>query len=277
MMTSRGLRWAGIGLIFLIGVIHLYMASAEYEEAAILGYLFVANFLGAMVAAVGIRRQAAWGWVVGFWVAGGAIVGYIVTRTIGTPGMAPAEWLYPVGIVAFTLEIAFVAVFSLARPWAGHAGSGRRRALAVPAAALGFVALFGLTGFLWGALAPDPAMPNVAHAELISASAFAEQFGVQIVQVAPSMMDSIVDVRLRIVDNIKAEAFLSDHNRMPILLVGDGSVVLTSASQHMLHLPGLRDGAVYYSLYPNPNQVVKHGTPVFVQFGDLRLPAMAAQ
>jgi hypothetical protein len=275
-MKSRTLQWLGIGLLILIAVIHLYLAPAEYEESALLGYLFAANFFAALVAAVGIRRQAAWGWVVGFWVAGGAIVGYIVTRTVGMPGMEAEEWLYPVGVLSVVLELAFVAVFVLARPWAGHSEAGRRRALVVPAVALAFVAAFGLSGFLWGALSQDQGMPDLAHAELISDSAFAEQFGVQVLQVAPSMMNSIVDFRLRIVDKAKAQELLADHTKMPMLLIDDGKTVLTAPKQHM-HPQKLKDGGMYFAFYPNPNQVVRSGTSVSVQFGNLRLPATIAQ
>ena len=244
-MKSRTLQWLGIGLLILIAVIHLYMAPAEYEESALLGYLFAANFFAALVAAVGIRRQATWGWVLGFWVAGGAIAGYIVTRTVGMPGMEPEEWLYPIGVLATALEFAFVVLFFLARPWAGQSEAGRRRALLVPTAALAFVAVFGLSGFLWGALSQDHGMPDVAHAELISDSAFAEQFGVQILQITPSMMDSIVDFRLRIVDKAKAQELLADHTKMPMLLIDDGKTVLTAPKQHM-HRPRLKDGGMYY-------------------------------
>jgi hypothetical protein len=275
-MKSRTLRWLGSGLLILIAVIHLYMAPAEYEESALLGYLFAANVFAALLAAVGIRRQAAWGWVLGFWVAGGAIVGYIVTRTVGMPGMEPEEWLYPVGVLSVVLEIVFVAVFVLARPWAGYSGAGRRRALVVPVAALVFVVAFGLSGFLWDALSQDQGMPDLAHAELISDSAFAEQFGVQVLQVAPSMMDSIVDFRLRIVDRTKAEKLLADHTKMPMLLIDDGKTVLTAPKQHM-HPQKLKDGGMYFAFYPNPNQVVRSGTSVSVQFGNLRLPATIAQ
>lgn len=275
-MSSRGLRWLGIGLMFFIGMIHLYMASAEYDEAAILGYLFVANFVGALVATVGIRRQERWGWVVGFWVAGGAIVGYILTRTMGVPGMEPEEWLYPVGVLSTALELAFVALFLVARPWVAGSQNASRRALVVPIAAFGFVVTFGLAGVVWSTFTPDHAMPDIAHAELISDAAFAEQFGVQVVQLAPSMMDNIVDVRLRIVDKTKAEALLSDHDRMPMLVVDGGKVVLTAPNQHV-DQRRIKNGGVYYSLYPNPNHVVERGTQVSVQFGDLRLPAITAQ
>jgi hypothetical protein len=190
--------------------------------------------------------------------------------------MEAEEWLYPVGVLSVLLESAFVAVFVLARPWAGQSEAGRRRALLVPAAALAFVAVFGLSGFLWGALSQDHGMQDVSHAELISDSAFAEQFGVQVLQITPSMMDSIVDFRLRIVDKTKAAKLLADHTKMPLLLVDDGNIVLTAPKQHM-HPPRLKDGGMYFAFYPNPNQVVRSGTSVSVQFGNLRLPATTAQ
>jgi hypothetical protein len=275
-MKSRTLQWLGSGLLILIAVVHLYMAPAEYEESALLGYLFIANFLAALVAIVGIRRRASWGWVVGFWVAGGAIASYVVTRTVGMPGMEAEEWLYPVGVLSIALETAFLVLFVLARPWAGHPEAGRRGTLVAPAAAVAFVAAFGLAGFLWGALSQDQGMPNLAHAEQVSDSAFAEQFGVQVLQITPSMMDSIVDFRLRIVDRTKAEKLLADHTKMPMLLVNDGRVVLTAPNQHM-HQRSLKDGGMYFAFYPNPNRVVRPGTAVSVQFGNLRLPATVAQ
>jgi len=275
-MKSRTLRWLGISLLVLIAVIHLYMAPAEYEEAALLGYLFVANIVAALIAAAGIRRQATWGWVLGFWVAGGALVGYIVTRTVGVPGMEPEEWLYPIGVLSMALEITFIALFVFARPWAAGPGSARRRALLIPTAALAFVAAFGISGFLWGALSLEHGVVDVAHAELISDSEFAERYGVQLLQVAPSMMNSIVDFRLRVVDKTKAQALLSDHDKMPVLLIDDGKVVLTAPNQHM-HQRRLKNGGTYYAFYPNPNQSVRSGTAVAVQFGDLRLPAIVAR
>jgi hypothetical protein len=138
------------------------------------------------------------------------------------------------------------------------------------------VVVFAVAGVAWNALTPDHAKPDIAHAELISDAAFAEQFGIQVLQLAPSMMDSIVDVRMRILDKTKAEALLSDHDRIPILLVDGGKAILTAPNQH-IHQRGLKNGGVYYALYPNPNHVVERGTQVSVQFGDLRLPAITAQ
>jgi hypothetical protein len=274
-MKSPVLRWSAVGLLILIAVIHLYMAPSEYEETPALGYLFIANFVLALVAAVGIRRQAAWGWVLGFWAAGGAIAGYIVTRTVAMPGMEPEEWLYPVGVVATLLEVSFLVLFAAARPWAGLAGFGSRPALLVNGAALGFVVGFGLAGALWGLLgATAHDMPDLAHATSVSSEQFAEEYGVKVDQVAPSMLNSVVDFRLRILDKTKAEKFLSGHDSLPVLVVGD--VILMPPSQHM-HQRRLKDGTSFYVFYPNPNQVVTSGTQVSVLFGDLRLPATTAQ
>jgi hypothetical protein len=283
-MKSPALRWSAVGLLILIAVIHLYMAPSEYEEAPLLGYLFVANFLAAVAAAVGIRRQAAWGWVLGFWAAGGAIAGYIATRTVGMPGMEPEAWLYPVGVVSTLVEMAFVVLFVLARPWAiersqAEPAEGTAHGRLVAPAALAFVAVFGLAGFLWGVLGPSEERhlaAQVAHATRVSDSALLEEYGVQVVQVAPSMMNSIVDFRFRVVDKTKAQALLSDHEMMPILVVDDGKTVLTPPNQHM-HQQKLKNGASYYAFYPNLKQAVKSGTSVAVQFGDLRLPPTTVQ
>lgn len=237
-MTSRKLKWLGIGLLILIGVLHLFLAPSEYEEMPLLGYLFVANFVAALAAAVGIRRGATWGWVLGFWVAAGALAGYVVTRTVGLPGMEVEEWLYPVGLLAMLLEGAFVALFAAAQPWRSVGPAKRWDPRLVMGAALGFVLAFGLAGFGWGALAPaggghEPAHEALENAKPISVQAFAEQYGVEVLQVAPSMMDSIVDIRLRVVDKAKAEALLSNHEMMPVIIVDGGKTVLTPPNQHM--------------------------------------------
>lgn len=278
-MKSKALAWLGIGLLILIGVIHLYMAPSEYEETAILGYLFVANFAGAVIAAVGIRRQAAWGWVLGFWVAGGAIMGYIVTRTVGMPGMEVEEWLYPVGVLSTLLEIGFLVLFVVAQPWKVERPEDQAVGRVVLPAALAFVAVFGIAGFVLNAVTPEHEEEHaaqLAHATPISDSAFAEKYGVQVFQVAPTMMNSAVDFRLRILDKTKAQSLLADHEMMPMLLIDDGRIVLTAPNQHM-HQRRLKNGGIYYAFYPNPDQVVKPGVSVAVQFGNLRLPPTTAQ
>ena len=65
--TGRGallpgvLAGAGISLIVIVGLIHLINSPGDLEEGAYTGLLYLANFFGALVAAVGIYRGKRWG------------------------------------------------------------------------------------------------------------------------------------------------------------------------------------------------------------------------
>ncbi len=61
-MKHRLYQWFGIASIVVIGIIHIYLAPTEYEEAHTIGILFGANFLAAIIAAIGIHRANSWGW-----------------------------------------------------------------------------------------------------------------------------------------------------------------------------------------------------------------------
>src|SRR5215217_1162601 len=84
------LAWAGASLIAAVGLIHLLKATEELEEATYLGLLFMANFGGAVVAAIGRYRGYKRGWGRGAELAVGAFTGYVSSRTIVLPGM-PVE------------------------------------------------------------------------------------------------------------------------------------------------------------------------------------------
>jgi hypothetical protein len=58
-------------LTFIVGLIHLALTPEHLEEASYLGLLFLANFVGAATAALGIFRGRRWGWALGALVAGG--------------------------------------------------------------------------------------------------------------------------------------------------------------------------------------------------------------
>jgi hypothetical protein len=85
--VPKNLMWAGIVLIALVGLIHLVEAPEYFEEATYLGILFVANVLGAGVAAVGIYRgERTWDWTLGAVVAGGAFIAYLINRSVACRG-----------------------------------------------------------------------------------------------------------------------------------------------------------------------------------------------
>src|SRR5215204_7826919 len=98
------LAWAGASLIAAVGLIHLLEAPEELEEVTYLGLLFLANFGGAVVAAIGIVRNHRWGWGLGALVAGGTFAGYVISCTIGLPGLPVEEWLEPLGVLSLLVE-----------------------------------------------------------------------------------------------------------------------------------------------------------------------------
>jgi hypothetical protein len=118
-LVPAGLVGAGISLIVVVGLIHLINSPGDLEEGSYTGLLYLANFLGALAAAVGIYRGSRWGWLLGFLVAGGAFAGYVISRTVGLPGLpVETEWLEPLGVLSLVVEGLFVGVYLaiLARP-----------------------------------------------------------------------------------------------------------------------------------------------------------------
>ena len=116
--SSPALKWLAIAAILGTGLIHVLEAEDAFGEARYKGILFVANALGALVSAFGLYRSR-WGlgWVLGLLVAGGSIVAYVASRTVGLPGL-PAEpdaWLEPMGVASLVCEGLFVALFGLAQ------------------------------------------------------------------------------------------------------------------------------------------------------------------
>jgi hypothetical protein len=117
--SSHSLKIVAVLAIVATGLLHLGTARDAFGEATYKGLLFVANGVGALVAALGVYRdRPTWGWLLGALVAGGAFVGYVLSRTVGLPGL-PAEpdaWLEPLGVASLVAEVAFLICFFMLRP-----------------------------------------------------------------------------------------------------------------------------------------------------------------
>jgi hypothetical protein len=116
--STHSLRIVAVVAIVATGLIHLATARDSFGEATYKGLLFVANGFGALVAAIGVYRDRAyWGWLLGALVAGGAFLGYVLSRTVGLPGL-PAEpdaWFEPLGVASLVAEAVFLTVFAVTR------------------------------------------------------------------------------------------------------------------------------------------------------------------
>ncbi len=106
-------RWTGVGLIAATGAIHLIETPEYYGEVRYIGILFALSVIGALVSAVGIARGERWSWQLGLLVAGGSLVAYLLSRTIGIPGFRENTWeefAEPMGLLSLLVEGAFVVL-----------------------------------------------------------------------------------------------------------------------------------------------------------------------
>ena len=110
----RTRTWAGLMLVLATGLIHGVEGPANYHEAAYKGILFFLNAAGALVAARGIYRgEKLWGWTLGVLISAGALTLYIVSHTIGLPGLAiDEEWFEPLGVASLLVEGLYVLVYA---------------------------------------------------------------------------------------------------------------------------------------------------------------------
>jgi hypothetical protein len=106
-------KWNGIALTLAIGLIHLIGVPEHFEVASYLGWLFVANFLGSVVAAFGIYRGGQWGWLLGALIASASFLLFLFSRTVGLPATHQelvGHWS-TFGIASLIVEALFVALY----------------------------------------------------------------------------------------------------------------------------------------------------------------------
>jgi len=112
--APKTLVWIGIVLVLATGLIHLIEGPENYEEVAYKGILFFLNAVGALIAAIGIYRgEKRWGWSLGLLVTAGALIMYIMSRTVGMPGLeVDDEWFEPMGVASVVVEALYVVLYA---------------------------------------------------------------------------------------------------------------------------------------------------------------------
>jgi hypothetical protein len=281
-MKFRLLQWLGLTLIVQTGLIHLYLAPESFTHAAYEGVLFFANAIGALVAAYGIYRGKVWGWNLGVLIAAGSIVAYIVSRTVGLPGIAIEEWSDPLGLGSLAVEGAFLIACLMLNPWTTLAGSQAAPAgipaadfplpsrYLIPAVSAIVVVLVAAAAYQWWSYRPG--------AILISQQELEERYGLRVSLLGATAMNSIVDLRMKVLDAEKASKILNaDHHEALGLMVAGAESDIITAARMSRHGTMLKDGGVYITFFPNRQNAVRPGTPVNVVFGNLRLEPVMAQ
>jgi hypothetical protein len=117
-----------------------------------------------------------------------------------------------------------------------------------------------------GSLAQVCSTPATSLAEL------EEKYGVQVSLVANSMMGSIVDVRLKVVDPDKAHALLQNQ---AALLLNQESLVL-APHMHSHGSTRLKVGKIFTIFFP-AQQIIHPGSSVSLVFGPVRTEAVVVR
>ena len=115
--TEKLVVWAGAYTILFVGFSHVLISGEHFLAATYLGVLFLLNCAGSIVAATGLAWGAyRWAWLLGVLVAGGAFVGFIVSRTIGLPGYEEVvgQWWNLAGLLTLAFEALFLGLSVLA-------------------------------------------------------------------------------------------------------------------------------------------------------------------
>lgn len=277
-MKSKILQWFAITLMIETGLIHLLTAQVEYDKAPYLGYLSMLNLLGAMITVFGIYHKQTWGWLIGFVVSIGSIAGFVWVRTQGLPGLRPEPWVYPFGLVAIAAEGLFI-LLCLLRPWRNvPALAPTWFRYLVPISAVLLVSTITFSTYQWDTYARQVgyhehvgSLDTVCNTPVTSFAELEEKYGVQVSLVAITAMDSIVDVRLKVIDPDMAHALLVNQ---AALLVDQQVLIL---APHMHTHWKLRPDNMFLMFFPTQNFTVKPGSEVSLVFGRVRVEPVIAR
>jgi hypothetical protein len=295
-MNHKLLHWLAILLILATGILHFVTTAEEYSEARYMGVLFLANFFGSLVSALGIaRRKLGWGWILGVVIAAGSIIGYIQSRTIGMPGMEVEAWYDPIGIPAVLIETAFLITFGIVKPWSADSsasvGEGMpagQKHIAWTAASIALLTI----GLVSVRLVVGDVSRQGEHPlpeAVISAQTLEDEYGIRVTLVAVTAAGGMVDVRYRIIDPEKAAKLIDPEHGgiMPMIHVED--VLCTEPGlrpryENIFLVPDphmrtqkLLPDRMYFTLIPNSRNAVTRGASVIVVFGDVALEPLVVR
>lgn len=121
--ADTALWWAGAYLISFIGLVHLLQARELFAAETYLGVSFVVYFLATSFAAVVIARNGSrWAWLLADALCVVALLGLLLSRTVGLPGYSEAvgQWFNLPAATALMLELSFLPLSLLALTRKGH-------------------------------------------------------------------------------------------------------------------------------------------------------------
>jgi hypothetical protein len=134
--------------------------------------------------------------------------------------------------------------------------------------------IVGFSGYrAWTARQPA-STPN--GTEFISATELEERYGLQVRLVGVTAGGGIIDFRLKVLDVEKARGFLQDPANLPRLIVAESGEALLG-TEELDESVGWEEDGILFILFSNSGGLIQPGTPVIVEFGDVRLEPIIAQ
>jgi hypothetical protein len=276
-MKSKALQWLAMILILEIGILHYLTAQLDYLKINYLGYLDMLLVLGALIAIFGIYYRQVWGYIIGSFVALFSISAFVWSSTLGLPGLAIEPWIYPYGLVesaAGGLFLVITLAQALRRFASGEAGSRTPVwfRILVPALALLIVISVSYSTYQWDRFARAfgyhqhvGSLASVCRTPITTFAELEQKYGMKVSQVTISMLDSVVDVRLLIVDPDKAQRLLQDQGALLV----DQEVLVLAPHQHT-HWK-LKKNLPHIMFFSTQNNTIHSGSEVSLVFGRVRV------
>ncbi len=276
-MKSKTLRWLAVILILQVGLFQYLIAQPQYDKAAYLGYAAFANSVLLLLSAVLISRKNRLGWWLGLFIVAVSIVGYVLTRTVALPGLAVQPWLYPYGVIGSIVGGLFILVFLFAQPWTPMSLDEEPASQTLTLYLLPLLGLFLISGTTYGTYRWDAyayqigyhvhvgSLDTVCSTPMTTFDELEQKYGMRVSLVAITAMDSIVDVRLKVVDPEKAQALLQ--NQAAILVDQQVLILAPHIHSHWKLVPN----KLHVMFFPTQNNTVHAGSEVSLVFGGVRV------
>ena len=131
--------------------------------------------------------------------------------------------------------------------------------------------------FVIRGLNPSRSVNVAPSAPPISQSRLEQKYGLRITLISLTAASGLIDVRMKMVDAVKAKALLQDAKNYPALYVAEPGVTLSVPEDARVGEFRYVNDSNFYVLFPNGGSAIKLGTPVSLLFGDTLVEAVAAQ
>jgi hypothetical protein len=136
------LRFAGMGALTALAVVHLWALPHKLAEATYMAVLFGGLIVAAMALALALVEGGPllgrWAWLSAGGLALAALGGYVLTRTVPLPQLEDhvGHWQDPLGSASLVIEAAIIALapLGLRRAGTGRPGKSQRQAALLAAA-----------------------------------------------------------------------------------------------------------------------------------------------